>query len=34
VAAAAREAAEQAFERSRLVSEVSPVYRSLIGGRV
>jgi glycosyltransferase involved in cell wall biosynthesis len=33
VAAAAREAAEHAFERSRMVSEMSPVYRSLAGGR-
>jgi len=34
VAAAARDAAEHAFERSRMVSEISPVYRLLAGGRV
>jgi glycosyltransferase involved in cell wall biosynthesis len=34
VAAAARDAAEHAFGRSRMVGEMSPVYRSLIGGRV
>jgi glycosyltransferase involved in cell wall biosynthesis len=34
VAAAARDAAEHAFGRSRMVSEMSPVYRSLVGGRV